>query len=223
MVPLDLRVKRTKKLMARAPEGQAWCAGCQSWRDLEDFGKNATQCRPCAWSVTHETMVAKTYGLGPGQYDALVELQGGRCAICRNRPKSKSLAVDHDHKTGVVRGLLCSRCNHDLMGAAWDSAAMALALWHYMNTPPAAGSWIAPELGLTRPDEGGAVRPSKASADELGLVVTHGKSARETKQSAPVSRSYVLPPDWASKEPAELHQLWAQLDRLLRSKDPAPF
>ena len=47
-------------------------------------------------------MVERTYGLTAEQYDALLARQGGRCAICRARPKSKRLAVDHDHATGEV-------------------------------------------------------------------------------------------------------------------------
>ncbi len=38
----------------------------------------------------------------------MFEEQDGRCKMCR---KAKSLVVDHDHQTGKVRGLLCSRCN----------------------------------------------------------------------------------------------------------------
>lgn len=145
MVPEDLRRKRTKTIQALAPAGTAWCAGCQSFRDLEDFGKGATTCRACMSERTHAASIEKTYGLTGAEYDALLKKQGGKCAICRARPKSKRLAVDHDHKTGAVLGLLCSRCNHDLKGSAWDSLAMATALWHYMNTPPTSREWIAPE------------------------------------------------------------------------------
>lgn len=45
-------------------------------------------------------------------YDFLLRAQGGRCAICRTQPQSeRKLCVDHDHQTGIVRGLLCDRCN----------------------------------------------------------------------------------------------------------------
>lgn len=164
MIPDELARKRVP---AREwPAGQRWCAPCQSFRDLEDFAEGASRCRPCASSATHGARIAKTYGLSPADYDRLLALQGGRCAICRGRPKSKRLAVDHDHGSGAVRGLLCSRCNHDLLGSAWDSLALASALWHYLNTPPAAGDWIAPE---TRPaptlsDERPAPRPSAPPA-----------------------------------------------------------
>lgn len=170
MVPEEMRVKRSKKILALAPAGTSWCAACQSFRDLADFGKGATTCRACASARQHEAMVAKTYGLAGDGYEALLKRQGGKCAICRARPRSKRLAVDHDHKSGAVRGLLCSRCNHDLLGSAWDSLAMAVALWHYMNTPPASGAWVPPEAQPRLAPVDAAVRPSPASEEATAIV-----------------------------------------------------
>ena len=57
------------------------------------------------------------YSLSVEEYDALLAAQGVVCAICgqpetaRHRGKVRALAVDHDHNTGQVRGLLCSACN----------------------------------------------------------------------------------------------------------------
>jgi len=57
------------------------------------------------------------FGLTIEDYDAMHEAQGGVCAICKH-PETSSrggkvyrLAVDHDHTTGQVRGLLCFKCN----------------------------------------------------------------------------------------------------------------
>ena len=140
MIPPELRVKRSKTIMAHAPEGQAFCAGCQSFRDLVDFGKGATTCRACASAKSHAAMIEKTYGLTGDDYEALLAFQGGRCAICRARPKSKRFAVDHKHDTlgkESVRGILCSKCNHELLGAAHDSIEIVRNALIYLETPPA--------------------------------------------------------------------------------------
>lgn len=201
MVPEEMRVKRTKKIVEQAPPGTSWCAACQSFRDLLDFAKGATTCRACASSKTHDAMVAKTYGITGDDYEALLKRQGGKCAICRARPRSKRLAVDHNHTTGAVRGLLCSRCNHELMGSAWDSLAIATALWHYMNTPPASGEWLPPEaqprLAPIEDATRGAVRPSPALVDDLGIVATRGGKKPGAANVASVegecTRPHVLP------------------------------
>jgi hypothetical protein len=197
MVPEEMRAKRTKKIVEQAPAGTSWCAGCQSFRDLLDFGKGATTCRACASARQHEAMVAKTYGITGDDYEALLERQGGKCAICRARPKSKRLAVDHNHKTGAVRGLLCSRCNHDLLGSAWDSLAMAVALWHYMDTPPAGGAWVPPEAQPRLAPVEGAVRPSPASGDDLAIVSTRAAKSSGAGRTAPdadeCTRPHVIP------------------------------
>jgi hypothetical protein len=62
---------------------------------------------------------AAAHGLSLTEYDMLVSKQGNRCAICLQPETSvdqrqglvRALAIDHDHDTGEVRGLLCSRCN----------------------------------------------------------------------------------------------------------------
>lgn len=162
LVPATLRVKRVHPSLW--PAGQRWCASCQSFRDLEDM-KGGSQCRACKSAVTHSARIAKLYNLTAADYASLLAAQGGKCAICRRDPKTKRLAVDHDHKTNAVRGLLCSRCNHDLMGAAWDSLAMAKALLSYLEAPPATGNWTPPETVIAVPrGQHGLVAPGGALA-----------------------------------------------------------
>lgn len=61
----------------------------------------------------HQLM--RTYGISLEQYNSILISQGGYCALCSATSKSgKNLAVDHDHLTGQIRGLLCSRCNTSL-------------------------------------------------------------------------------------------------------------
>lgn len=173
MVPVALRVKTVPARLW--PPGQRWCAGCQSFVDLEDCGKNASQCRACMSAKNHAAMVVKTYDIEVGGYEELLAAQDGKCAICRARPRKTRLAVDHDHKTNAVRGLLCKNCNKSLLGGAHDNIDILYAAVHYMLTPPAGGQWIAPEERgerlseiVAKPAEGsgtetGATRPSKPS------------------------------------------------------------
>jgi Recombination endonuclease VII len=52
------------------------------------------------------------YGISLEEYDAMLDSQGGVCAICKKKPdEGKALFVDHCHVTGRVRGLLCGKCN----------------------------------------------------------------------------------------------------------------
>jgi hypothetical protein len=53
----------------------------------------------------------RLYGISVEEYDRLFAEQDGRCAICSRTNPSGSLDVDHNHKTGAIRGLLCRRCN----------------------------------------------------------------------------------------------------------------
>lgn len=87
--------------------------------------------------AAHENRVQKVYGLGPGDYDRLHEIQGGKCAICqRSTGASKKLAVDHDHRDGHARGLLCSPCNK-LLGHLRDDVDAVLRIYTYLSNPPA--------------------------------------------------------------------------------------
>lgn len=54
----------------------------------------------------------KNFGITVEQYDKMAAAQDNACAICRgHNPSGKRLGVDHDHSTGKIRELLCSRCN----------------------------------------------------------------------------------------------------------------
>lgn len=62
-----------------------------------------------------DDMLKRSYGINLEQYESLLKKQNGKCAICnRTHIEDKKLVVDHCHKTGEIRGLLCSQCNTGL-------------------------------------------------------------------------------------------------------------
>jgi len=78
---------------------------------------------------THKTR----YGLTEIEYDRLLEKGQGRCMACGQLPTGKKgLHVDHDHKTGKIRGLLCHQCNIAL-GMAGDNPKRLLMLYSYLR------------------------------------------------------------------------------------------
>ncbi len=97
------------------PDGFKRCASCESVKPLAEFCVHARQsggrgcyCKPCRSQRNRDWRFAREYGLTPEAYRALIDGQGGTCAICRERAAEH---VDHDHVTGAVRGVLCFPCN----------------------------------------------------------------------------------------------------------------
>lgn len=107
------------------------CNNCN--RDLDEscFSKASsrrdglqTQCKECQavrrkrWDsenpdANRDSYYLRTYGITLDEYNEWFHTQGGRCAVCDTHQMdlAKKLAVDHDHITGEVRGLLCTDCN----------------------------------------------------------------------------------------------------------------
>lgn len=99
--------------------------------------------RSQAASVAH---VQNTYRITDQQYQALLDAQGGVCAVCqRARGVTRRLSVDHDHKCcpgptscgRCVRGLLCRHCNRDIIGFLRDDPAAFDRAAAYLRRPPA--------------------------------------------------------------------------------------
>ncbi len=68
-------------------------------------------------------------------YDVILARQGGVCAICKTPPpEGKHLSVDHCHATGVVRGLLCGKCNSGLGMFADDPGRLIAAVTYLKET-----------------------------------------------------------------------------------------
>lgn len=120
------------------------CADCGDVLPTDEFHANNrnksklhSYCKNCAkkkyqsrWSYCRDAVAERKFGMEDGEYQHRLAAQGGVCAICR-LPCTKSLAVDHCHKTGVVRGLLCSGCNTAL-GRFHDDPRMLLRAAKYL-------------------------------------------------------------------------------------------
>lgn len=118
--------------------------GKDKWYYYENFttGKfSSTQCASCTIRRSVETRrrrmqsdpnFAREYGwktngiaMTVQEYDIMLEKQNGVCAICNTQPHYR-LYVDHDHETGLVRGLLCARCN-SMAGSTTERLRAVLA------------------------------------------------------------------------------------------------
>lgn len=70
------------------------------------------------------------YGLTQDKVDEMTLRQNGLCAICKKR---KKLGVDHNHKTGQIRELLCSNCN-TAIGLVGEDIAILHMMIYYLET-----------------------------------------------------------------------------------------
>lgn len=115
------------------------CSKCKIEKPENDFYKNYRNCKKChraivkSYQVNNKEKVSelqkridlnKRYGITKYDYDRMFEKQNGRCALCDSesigRKGSFHFCVDHNHKTGDVRGLLCHNCNV-ILGKIKDS------------------------------------------------------------------------------------------------------
>jgi len=74
---------------------------------------NHTRCAPCI-AYGRDQHLRVRYNITQEQLETLDTLRSHGCMICKASPIEKSLAIDHDHITGDIRGLLCVPCNTSL-------------------------------------------------------------------------------------------------------------
>lgn len=99
-------------------------------------GRNAKRCWPC---LRRHRKLAEKFGIGLGDFRAMKTAQGGLCAICRRPPNGHGdFHVDHCHKTGKVRGLLCLSCNAGI-GSLGDDVGRLEAAVAYLKAASTPG------------------------------------------------------------------------------------
>lgn len=125
--------RQRKQAVPRPTEGKQECRTCGEVKSYDDFywqadkGRLAYYCKHCKKVQDkayrdgnpreyRSKVLKRKYGITAAEFDQMLAAQGGGCAICETdvNPDSRSLAVDHCHKTGKVRGILCGRCNKAL-------------------------------------------------------------------------------------------------------------
>lgn len=142
--------------------------------------------------------LTERYGIGEDEVERLVKSQGGICPICRS---AESTAVDHDHVTGTVRGILCPDCNTG-MGQLRDDPWVLRRAIEYLT-----GGL----LGLRRAADGGydvaVVRPRRAVLDpgwDIGQIGGHDLAVLQALASGGCDDSWEADVGVAPAEVTEL-------------------
>lgn len=124
------------------------CTKCDTEKPLEDFYRKKgalhgrdSRCKECQRlhkkkGRVRDRLLIYKYGITEEQFNVMNDEQQGLCKSCgqpETRKNTKNLAVDHNHKTGEVRGLLCQRCNTAL-GLLDEDPKRIEALLGYINS-----------------------------------------------------------------------------------------
>lgn len=128
------RISETRRSYRNSPEGRsvhkAWV---DANPDKVKASKDAERRRNK--DTRRNRDFKQKYGITLADYDRMFEDQGGMCAICFGPPKSgRRMAVDHDHETGAIRGLLCNTCNLAIGHLRDDPMVVASAAVYLMES-----------------------------------------------------------------------------------------
>ena len=100
------------------PPGSKHCRGCNEVKPHSDWHRKpsapdglASRCKTCKAAVRPADHLRRNYGITEADRDELIASQKGVCCICLAAP---AVQVDHCHKTGRVRGVMCFNCNSGL-------------------------------------------------------------------------------------------------------------
>jgi hypothetical protein len=146
--PCQAQYRKERRLKFLDPTGKLrWCTRCEQYLPLEQFA-NHDYCRACQAAyhqtnkqryapspeVTREKRLQAAYGINNTAYQSIFIAQNGVCAICGSAPdEGQNLHVDHDHESGVVRGLLCFNCNSALGKFGDDIGRLASAIKYLVD------------------------------------------------------------------------------------------
>ncbi len=118
----------TNKDGSKTTSRKSHCRDCVNKSNLERYHNN-DKTKEAHRRAAHKHRI-KSYGISYEDYNSMLEKQNYSCLICRSKPET--LHVDHCHKTGKVRGLLCSTCNTAL-GHAKDDIEILKKMIEYLE------------------------------------------------------------------------------------------
>lgn len=127
----------TENSMPSRP-GRRVCGPCKKAADKVYRDRQFAAAPAQARQRSRDATLRSKYGLSPEDIELLFKFQNGRCPICTKKliPGTKAgMHVDHCHETGIVRGLLCGRCNQALGLLGDDIGAIRRAI-DYLNRRP---------------------------------------------------------------------------------------
>jgi len=107
-----------------------YCKVCSNLRTTSYARSNKDKIQPLLAGYA----LKRRYGISVEEYEALLINQNYKCAICsiEQCPSGRNFAVDHNHTTGKIRGLLCSNCNTSL-GRMKDSKQLLQKAIEYLE------------------------------------------------------------------------------------------
>jgi len=146
---VEQRGKTGRPPLYTGDETEYPCTVCKQIKPIDQFSPSSnSRTRRTTYSICKSCTIRRracsTYGLTIAQYDLLHSR--GQCDICGSAHaghRGRSLFIDHDHTTGVIRGLLCEACNSGLSKCN-DSIEPLLRYLAYLQTPltaPPASKW----------------------------------------------------------------------------------
>ncbi len=137
--------------------GEFKCLKCDIIKPFSDFPKTKRHrrsglpiykyCKPCHYIAQREIRLKKLFNISVQEYDTILAFQGGVCFICKQPPKKVKLAVDHCHKTGLIRGLLCMFCNRAI-SLFRDDLERFKNVISYLENPPTTQALKEEKYGL---------------------------------------------------------------------------
>lgn len=120
------------------PDGHKYCPDCKTVKPRAEWHRATRShdglgpyCKSCSAERNRRGYLRRTFGLDDASLRAMLDEQGGRCAICRDDAPQH---IDHDHATGEIRGVLCSKCNMGL-GLFDDDPARLDSAIRYLRRP----------------------------------------------------------------------------------------